>query len=236
MKNKPIKIVIRLSCLLSAALGVLCSGNKADAQGASTPFISYEAESGKLGGGATIVALTSPPTTEFSSPQLEASGHAYVHLGGTGQSVTLTNNTGEAITALNIRYSIPDASGGGGIDSTMDLYVNGSFISAVPVNSHQTWRYESSTNYNGMSTNPASGSPHVFWDEVGLFVPGGIPAGGSFTLQKDSANSASYYNIDVVDLEAPPTALTQPGNSLSIVTYGAESNNPSFDKIGRAHV
>jgi hypothetical protein len=61
MKTKPMKIVIRLSCLLSAALGVLCCGNKADAQGASTLFISYEAESGKLGGGATIVALTLRP-------------------------------------------------------------------------------------------------------------------------------------------------------------------------------
>ncbi len=95
--------------------------------GASTPFISYEAESGNLGGGTTVVVLTAPPTTEFSSPQLEASGHAYVNLAGTGQYVLWTNNTGEAISALNVRYSIPDASDGGGIDSTVDLYVNGKF-------------------------------------------------------------------------------------------------------------
>ena len=95
----------------------------------------------------------------------------------------------------------------------MDLYVNGSFVSAVPVNSHQTWRYESSTNYNGMSTNPSSGTPHIFWDEVSFFVPGGaIPAGGTFSLQKDSVNSASYYNIDVVDSETPPAPPSQPAN------------------------
>jgi Right handed beta helix region len=229
MKIKPMKIVIRLSYLLSAALGVLCCGNKADAQGASTPFISYEAESGKLGGGATIVALTSPSTTEFSSPQLEASGHAYVNLATTGQNVLFTNNTGQAITTLNIRYSIPDSSGGGGISNTIDLYVGGTLRGAIPVNSFQTWVYESSTNYNGMSQSPSAGNPHVFWDEVGVFVPGGsIPAGATFSLQKDSANSASYYNIDVVDLESP-TALSQPANSISIMSYGAESNNPSFD-------
>jgi fibronectin type 3 domain-containing protein len=196
--------------------------------GANTPFVSYEAEAGTLGGGATVVALTSPPTTEFSSPQLEASGHAYVHLGATGQNVLWTNNTGKTITTLNIRYSIPDSSGGGGITSTLDLYVNGTLVSAVPVNSTQTWVYETSSSYNGMSQVPTAGSPHVFWDEVGLFVPGGIPAGGSFTLQKDSANSASYYNIDVVDLESP-TELPQPANSISVMSYGAQPNNPSFD-------
>jgi hypothetical protein len=63
--------------------------------GANTPFTSYEAESGTLSGGATVVSLTTKPTTEFSSPQLEASGHAYVHLAATGQSVTWTNNTGK---------------------------------------------------------------------------------------------------------------------------------------------
>jgi hypothetical protein len=198
--------------------------------GASTPFISYEAESGNLGGGATIVALTSPPTTEFSSPQLEASGHAYVHLAGTGQNVTLTNTTGKAITALNIRYSIPDAPTGGGISNTIDLYVGGTFRLQIPVTSFQTWVYEATTNYNGMSHDPTMGNPHVFWDEAAFFVPGAaIPPGGTFTLQMDSANTAAYYNIDVIDLETPPPPLAQPSGSLSIMSYGAVSNNPSFD-------
>jgi uncharacterized protein involved in high-affinity Fe2+ transport len=199
--------------------------------GAATPFISYEAESGSLGGGASIVSLTSPPTTEFSSPQLEASGHSYVHLGTTGQSVTWTNNTGENITAINVRYSIPDAPTGGGITSTLDLLVNGAFRQSLNVDSKQTWVYESSSNYNGMSKNPSSGSPHVFWDETHAFITGAAVAPGStITLEKDAANSASYYNIDVVDLEAPPAPLTQPANSLSITTNcGAVANNIGSD-------
>ena len=117
--------------------------------GATTPFISYEAESGTLGGGATVVSLTSTSTTEFSSPQREASGHAFVNLGNTGQSVTWTNNTGKNITFVNVRYSIPDSSSGGGITSTSNLYVNGSFRQAINVNSIQTWVYESSGSYAG---------------------------------------------------------------------------------------
>ena len=198
--------------------------------GARTPFTSYEAESGVWGGGATMIYLTNASTTEFSSPSLEASGHAFVQLAGTGQYVQWTNNTGKAITTLNIRYSIPDAPSGGGISNTIDLYVGGIYRGQIPVNSYQTWVYETSSSYNGMSQSPSAGNAHVFWDEVALFVPGGsIPAGATFTLQKDSGNTASYYNIDVVDLETPSAPLSQPANSLSILSYGAQSNNPSFD-------
>ena len=199
--------------------------------GASTPFVSYEAESGALGGGATVVSLTTRPTTEFTTPALEASGHAYVNLSATGQSVTWTNNTGKNITFLNVRYSIPDSSGGGGITSTLDLYVNGTFRQAISVNSIQTWVYETSSTYDGMAQTPSSGNAHVFWDETNAFISGAAVAPGStITLQKDSANSAAYYNIDVVDLEAPPAALSQPANSLSLTTNcGGEANNASFD-------
>jgi len=198
--------------------------------GANTPFTSYEAEGGTLGGAASVTALTGPPTTMFASPQLEASGHAYVNLSATGDSVTWTNNTGQNISAINVRYSIPDSSGGGGITSTLNLYVNGTFRQAVNVNSLQTWMYETSSWYDGMSQTPSFGNPHVFWDEAHVFITGAAVAPGStITLKKDSANTAAFYNIDVVDLEMPPVALTQPANSLSIVSYGAVANNASAD-------
>jgi alpha-1,3-glucanase-like protein/carbohydrate binding protein with CBM6 domain len=198
--------------------------------GATTPFTSVEAESGTLAGGAAVVSLTSPPTTEFSSPQLEASGHAYVALTGTGQSVTLTNTTGQNITAINVRECIPDSTTGGGITATLDMYVNGVFRQALNLSSAQTWVYETTSNYNGMSQTPSSGNPHVFWDEVPTFITGAAVAPGStITFKQDSSNMAAFYYIDVVDLEAPPAALTQPANSLSITSYGAVANNSSFD-------
>jgi hypothetical protein len=201
--------------------------------GANTPFTEYEAEAGALAGGATVVSLTAPPTTEFSSPQLEASGHAYVNLGATGQSVTWTNNTGQNITAINVRYSIPDAPNGGGITSTLDLYVNGQFRQAINVNSVQTWVYETASSYDGMSQSPSAGNPHVFWDEAHTFISGAaIVPGSTITLQKDAANTASYYNIDVIDLETPPAPLTQPANSLSIVSYGAVADNTPTNGAG----
>src|SRR5580692_10149970 len=66
-------------CAPIIIITLLCMGNRAHATvGATTPFVSYEAEDGFLGGGATIYYLTNSPTTEYSSPELEASGHAFV--------------------------------------------------------------------------------------------------------------------------------------------------------------
>jgi hypothetical protein len=202
------------------------------AVGANTPFITWEAEAGTLGGGASVVALTTP-TTELSSPQLEASGHAYVALNALGQSVQWTNTTCFGITAVNIRACVPDSPGGGGINTTLDLYVDGAFRQAIPLSSTQTWVYETTSNYNGMSQVPSAGTPHVFWDEARAFITGAAVAPGhTIMLKVDAANTASFYYIDCMDVEAPPPALTQPANTLSIVSYGAQPNNIGFDNAG----
>jgi len=200
------------------------------AVGANTPFTSYEAEAGLLGGGAAVVALTAPPTNQFSSPQLEASGHAYVELTGSGQFVQWTNTTGGPVTALNLRSCIPDAPTGGGITSTIDLYVNGVFRQAFSVNSLQNYCYEG-TNYNGQADkNPADGDARGFWNDTHAFIAGAAVApGDTLRFQMDAANTATFYYLDVVDLENPPAPLVQPANSLSILSYGAVSNNPAFD-------
>jgi hypothetical protein len=222
-----------LCSLALAALAPLNGefGNQARASvGATTPFISYEAEAGSCGGGATVVSLASAPTTQYSSPQLEASGHAYVQLTAPGHYVEWTNNTGLNITAINVRESIPDAPTGGGITATLDLFVDGVFRQALNLNSKQSWLYENSTNYNGNDQDPTHGSPRVFYDDVHTFISGApVAPGSTLRLQKDSTNAAAFYYIDVIDLEAPPAPLTQPANSLSITSYGAVANNISAD-------
>ena len=198
----------------------------AAAVGANQGFTSLEAEAGTLLGGASTVSLTAPPTTEYSSAALEASGHAYVHLAATGAGVQWTNTTGAPISFLNVRASIPDAPGGGGITSTLDLYVNGVFRQALNLNSKQTYIYEG-TNYNNSDDkNPADGDPRVFWDESHTFVTGApIAAGSTLSLVKDSANNASYYDVDVADVENPPAPIAQPANSISITSCGAVADD-----------
>ena len=194
--------------------------------GATTPFTTYQAPEGTLGGGASVVSLTSAPTSEYDSPQGEATGHAYVALTGTGQSVQWTNDTGQPISFINVRASIPDAPSGGGITATLDLYVNGTFRQALNMNSIQTWQYEGNNNYNGSDQNPADGDPRDFWDDFHAFVSGAaIPAGATFSLQEDSTNTASFYWINSIDLWDAPAPLAQPANSISITSCGAVADN-----------
>ncbi|MFD4878199.1 discoidin domain-containing protein [Streptomyces sp. NPDC058420] len=232
----------QLAVTVVAAVGVLCvsalpaaatqqaPSAKAAANaavGATTPFSVYEAEGGTPGGGAAVRSLTSAPTTQYSSAALEASGHSYVHLGGTGQSVRWTNTTGQPISFLNVRAGIPDSASGGGTTATLDLYVNGVFRQALSLNSRQSWVYEGNDNYNTSDNqNPADGDPRIFWDESHTFVTGSpIPAGATFALQQDSGNSASSYDVDSVDVENPPAPQPQPANSISITSCGAVSDD-----------
>lgn len=222
-------IIVPFSGLFFAFLLAIPGTSRATV-GATTPFVSYEAESGFLGGGAIIYYLTNAPTTPYSSPEQEASGRAFVALTAPGQYVQWTNNTGGNITAINLRSCIPDAPAGGGISNTIDLYVDGVFRQAFSVNSLQNYCYEG-TNYNGQADkNPADGDPRDFWNDTHAFITGApVAPGHTIRFQMDSSNTAAFYYLDVVDLENPPGSLAQPANSLSVTAYGAIPNNPAFD-------
>src|SRR5882762_422142 len=101
----------------------------ATAAGATTPFTTIEAEAGTLGGGATVRSISAAPTA--ASLESEASGYSLVELKATGASVTLTSSTGKSANTLVVRASIPDSASGGGINATLNLYVNGVYRQAV---------------------------------------------------------------------------------------------------------
>ncbi|MFB7498853.1 glycosyl hydrolase family 28-related protein [Streptomyces sp. NPDC056161] len=197
------------------------------AAGARTPFATVEAESGTLGGGARVRAVRpGDPAPTAATLETEASGYALVELKNTGDAVTLRNNTGKDANTLVVRASIPDAPQGGGITASLNLYVNGRFRQAITLSSQQEWNYRDAT------TNPddpnAGGSPYHFYNEFPVWVTGSpVPAGSTITLKKDSANTAAVYDVDSVDLEKVGAARTQPANSLSVVSYGAD---PAFAK------
>ncbi|MFO1513522.1 MAG: glycosyl hydrolase family 28-related protein [Verrucomicrobiota bacterium] len=177
--------------------------------GATVPWITYEAESMNISGG-TILGPQYGPYVVMS----ESSGRKCVRLAATGQYVQFTNQS--SANALVVRYSVPDTADGAGTNYTLSLYVNGALTAKLPLTSKYSWLYGSYsfTNY------PPAGSPRNLYDEVrtnGL----SINAGDLVRLQKDASDTALDYVIDLVDVENVAAPLSQPANSLSIISYGA---------------
>lgn len=104
-------------------------------RGADMPYDMYEAEDATAGGGAQVVG----PNRTVGDIAGEASGRKAVNLDATGEYVEFT--TRAATNTLVTRFSLPDAPGGGGIDSTIDVYVNGVLKKAFPLTSRYAWLY-----------------------------------------------------------------------------------------------
>lgn len=195
------------------------------AVGAKTPFTTVEAEAGKAGGGAALKRFViGSPVPTVATKELEASGGAYVTLSQTGDSIAWRNPVAGANTIV-IRNCIPDTDDGSGQVSTINLYVDGKFRQAIPVNSRQSWVYRKAT---PIINNPKGGGmPYHFYNEDRAILAGPpIPANATIELRKDAANDAAYYDIDCIDLEKIAPPLPQPANSLSILDFGAD---PKFE-------
>jgi hypothetical protein len=186
-------------------------------RGASVPWSTYEAENMYIGGG-TILG----PDYTVNTVASESSGRECVQLNATGQYVEFVAQ-GQA-NSIVVRYSVPDTTSGTGANYTLSLYTNGVLAAELPVTSMYSWLYGA---YPFANT-PSDGSPRNFYDEV-RFIGLNINPGDVIQLQKGAADTASFYDIDLVDLENVAAPLTQPANSLSIISYGADpsGNNDS---------
>jgi hypothetical protein len=177
--------------------------------GATMPWTTYEAENMLVSGGTVM----GPQYTPIRIPT-EASGRECVQLNGTGQYIQFTNQS--AATALVVRYCVQDTGDGVGADYTLSLYTNGVFAAKLPLTSRYSWLYG---NYP-FTNNPTLGFARNFFDEVranGF----NLSAGTVVRLEKDTNDTAPYYDIDLVDLENVPAALAQPSNSLPVTSYSA---------------
>jgi alpha-1,3-glucanase-like protein len=174
------------------------------ARGATVPWLEYEAEDASTNG------VVIGPDRTFGTLPSEASGRRAVRLEAPGQYVEFTSTA--RANAIVVRYVIPDAGGGGGMTATLNLYVGGTLRQPLALTSRYAWSYggEAST-----SNDPSQGGAHHYYDEARALV-GDIPPGTKVKLQKDAANTAAYYIVDLVDLEYVGPPLAQPANSLSL--------------------
>ncbi|MFI6239633.1 discoidin domain-containing protein [Micromonospora sp. NPDC050795] len=160
-------------------------------RGANMPYDMYEAEDGVVGGGAAVVG----PNREIGDLAGEASGRRAVTLNSTGSYVEFT--TRASTNTLVTRFSIPDAPGGGGINSTLNVYVNGTFHKAIDLTSRYAWLYGSEAS---PGNSPSAGGPRHIYDEANVMLNSTVPAGSKIRLQKDPANTTTYA-IDFINTE-----------------------------------
>ncbi|WP_327168942.1 discoidin domain-containing protein [Streptomyces subrutilus] len=178
-------------------------------RGANMPFDMYEAEDGVVGGGAGVVG----PNRTIGDIAGEASGRKAVNLDATGEYVEFT--TRAATNTLVTRFSIPDAPGGGGIDSTINVYVNGTLKKTLPLTSKYAWLYGAEAS---PGNSPGSGAPRHIYDEANILLGETVPPGSRIRLQKDAANTSTYA-IDFVSLEQA-TAIPNPDPATYTVPAG----------------
>ncbi|GAA4604233.1 CARDB domain-containing protein [Actinoallomurus liliacearum] len=191
-------------------------------RGANMPYDTYEAEDGVLAGGATVVG----PNRTIGDLAGEASGRRAVKLATTGSSVEFT--TKASTNTLVTRFAMPDASGGGGINSTLDIYVDGTFLKTIDLTSHFAWLYGNET---GPGNSPDSSPRHIY-DEAHVMLGTTVPAGHKIRLQKDAANTAAYYSIDFVDTEqVSPIANPDPAKYAVPAGFTQQDVQNALDKV-----
>jgi hypothetical protein len=119
-------------------------------RGADVAFLEQEAENAVHNG--TVIG---PDRTAYTLPA-EASGRTAVRL-APGQHVEFT--LPHAANAITVRYSIPDAPGGGGITAPLDVTVNGGHRTTMTLTSQYAWLY----NQYPFSNDPGADLLHPDW-------------------------------------------------------------------------
>ncbi len=185
------------------------------APGADIAWVSYQAEAMKTTG--TVLGPTYGPFLVEN----EAINQSCVKLGTAGDYVEFTV-TAPANT-LVVRYSLPDAAKGGGLNDALTLYRNGEAVREIALTSRFTWLYGEYP----FTNNPSDGKPRHFFDDARIKELT-IVKGDVIRLAK-SGHGAPWCIIDLVDLELTAPAEEQPAGALSIADFGADGKGRSDD-------
>ncbi|MFF1708962.1 CARDB domain-containing protein [Streptomyces sp. NPDC058268] len=189
-------------------------------RGAAVPYVEYEAEDARYEG--TLLEADSKRTFGHTNYASESSGRKSVRLNSTGQYVEFTSTS--ASNSIVVRNSIPDAPGGGGQEKTLSLYADGKFVQKLNLSSKHSWLYGNTDQPEGLTNTPGGDARRLF-DESHALLTQTYPQGTKFKLQRDAGDDATFYIVDLVDLEQVAPAASKPAECTSITTYGAIPND-----------
>ncbi|SDU58764.1 glycosyl hydrolase family 28-related protein [Jiangella alkaliphila] len=176
----------------------------------------------------------------------EASGRDAVRLDpGAYVEFTLTRPA----NAITVRASIPDAPSGGGIESPLEVTVDGRHRSTMTLTSRYSWLYADYPFSNDPGTgwlNPdwwrppteSQAKPHRpshAYDEQRLLLDRTHPAGSTLRLTVPRRAAAAWTVVDLLDYEQVAPPARKPAHSVSILQFGADpsgrrDSSAAFDR------
>jgi hypothetical protein len=217
-------------------------------RGAPVDFAEQEAENAVTDG--TVIG---PDRTAYTLPA-EASGRSAVRL-APGQHVDFT--LPRAANAITVRYSIPDAPGGGGITAPLDVGA-GRQRQRMTLTSQYAWLYNlypftndpnadvlhpdwwitecscvpESTDPPFQVTKPFR--PNHFYDEQRLLLGHIYRAGDVIRLSVPASSRAAWTVIDLLDSQLVPRPVHDP-RAVNVVAFGADptgrrESSAAFDR------
>lgn len=206
----------------SVADDFVIPGPNADAPvGATMPYTRYDSQYASLGGGATLKTSVNMDCSNIAS---QASDQSYVELPGNGASAEWTmNTTGRGVT---MRFTMPDTSDGMGQKGSLDVYVNGSKVKTVDLNSYWMWQYFSRG--NGYPQDTPGGIGCFAFDEVHFLLDQSLKVGDKIKIQSSGANGLTY-GVDFLEIEEIAAPIDCPDGAVSVTDFGANPNDGQDD-------
>ena len=182
------------------------------------------------------------PSTNAYTLAAEATGRSAVSL-TPGQYVEFTLPA--PTNAITLRYSIPDAPGGGGITAPLDVTVNGRHLQTMTLTSQYSWLYNEYPFSNDPNAGPLHPDwwttecncvpdqttptpvfptpfrPQHFYDEQRLLLGRTYDAGDKLRLTVPLGSDAATTTIDVLDTQHVPPPKHFP-DAISVLKFGAD--------------
>lgn len=220
-------------------------------RGAPVGFLEQEAESAVTNG--TVIGPDRSPYTLAA----EASGRKAVQL-ARGQYVEFT--LPRTTNAITVRYSVPDAPGGGGITAPLDVSAGGRHAQRMTLTSQYAWLYNlypftndpnadvlhpdwwitecqcvpNSTDPPFQVTKPFR--PNHFYDEQRLLLDRTYRAGETLRLSVPASSNAAWTVIDLLDSQLVGGPRHPRHGAVNVVGFGADPSGrrDSADAFDRA--
>ncbi len=163
----------------------------------------------------------------------EASGRDAVRLDRAEHvDFTLTRDA----NAITVRYSIPDAARGGGIESPLTVSVDGRRVQEMTLTSAYAWLYADYPFSNDPQADwihpdwwrPPGESdekphrPNHFYDEQRLLLGRTFHAGDTIRLAVPAGATADWTVIDLLDTELVAKPKTKPAKAVPVTEFGAD--------------